>query len=73
MRAMPRLVQLPLPNLANLAYPRAADCFVHQCAWCRRVLNRGGRFTIWAHALHGDVSHGLCSSCAPVLRPRRVG
>lgn len=66
----PHLVQLPLPTLDGLAYPRASDGFVHQCAWCRRVLDRGGRFRIWARALQGDVSHGLCSNCAPLLRPR---
>ena len=67
----PRPVQLPLPTLADLAYPRAADGRVHQCAWCRRVLDRAGRFRIWALALRGDVSHGLCSNCAPLLRPVR--
>ncbi|HEX8967463.1 MAG TPA: hypothetical protein VF937_06270 [Chloroflexota bacterium] len=67
----PRLIQLPLPLLDSLAYPRAADGLVHQCAWCRRVLDRAGRFRIWAQALRGDVSHGLCSTCAPLLRPIR--
>jgi hypothetical protein len=68
---LPHLVQLPLPTLDGLAYPRAADGLVHQCAWCRRVLDRTGRFRIWAEALRGDVSHGLCSNCAPLLRPVR--
>jgi hypothetical protein len=66
----PNLVQLPLPTLDGLAYPRGADGLVHQCAWCGRVLDRGGRFRIWAHLLRGDVSHGCCSNCAPILRPR---
>jgi hypothetical protein len=68
---IPRLVQLPLPTLDGLAYPRAADGLVHQCAWCRRVLDRAGRFRIWAQALGGEVSHGMCSNCAPLLRPAR--
>jgi hypothetical protein len=67
----PHLVQMPLPTLDALAYPRAADGLVHQCAWCRRVLDRAGRFRIWAHRLRGDVSHGCCSSCAVLLRPSR--
>jgi hypothetical protein len=66
-----RFVQLPLPTLDGLAYPRAADGLVHQCAWCGRVLDRAGRFRIWARVLHGDVSHGMCSNCAPRLRVRR--
>lgn len=68
----PRLIQVPLPTLDAFAYPRAADGLIHQCAWCRRVLDRAGRFRIWAGALlQGDVSHGMCSSCAPLLRPVR--
>lgn len=68
----PRLIQIPLPTLDGLAYPRAADGLIHQCAWCRRVLDRAGRFRIWAEALlQGDVSHGMCSRCAPLLRPAR--
>jgi hypothetical protein len=68
----PRLIQVPLPTLDALAYPRAADGLVHQCAWCRRVLDRAGRFRIWAQALlQGEVSHGMCSRCAPLLRPAR--
>jgi hypothetical protein len=66
---IPHLVQLPLPTLTGLAYPRGADGLVHQCAWCRRVLDRAGRFRIWAERLRGEVSHGMCSSCAPLLRP----
>jgi len=69
----PHLVQLPLPTLDELAYPRGADGLVHQCAWCRRVLDRAGRFRIWAKVLRGDVSHGLCSNCAPLLRPAGGG
>jgi hypothetical protein len=69
---MSRLVQLPLPTLDALAYPRAADGLIHQCAWCRRVLDKAGRFRIWAQALRGEVSHGMCSKCAPLLRPTRV-
>jgi hypothetical protein len=68
--SVPNLVQLVLPTLDGLAYPRGADGLVHQCAWCGRVLDRGGRFRIWAHLLRGDVSHGCCSNCAPILRPR---
>jgi len=68
----PGLIQAPLPTLDTLAYPRADDGLVHQCAWCRRVLDRAGRFRIWAQALLQDeVSHGMCSSCAPLLRPAR--
>jgi hypothetical protein len=68
----PHLIQPPLPTLDELAYPRAADGLVHQCAWCGRVLDRAGRFRIWAQTrLRGAVSHGLCSSCAPALRPER--
>ena len=68
-----RLVQLPLPTLDGLAYPRAADGLIHQCAWCRRVLDRAGRFRIWAQALrNAEVSHGMCSKCAPLLRPSRI-
>jgi hypothetical protein len=68
----PGSIQPPLPTLDGLAYPRGADGFVHQCAWCRRVVDRAGRFRIWAQALlQGDVSHGVCSSCAPMLRPVR--
>jgi hypothetical protein len=73
-RAMqaPRVIQVPLPTLDGLAYPRAADGLVHQCAWCWRVLDRAGRFRIWAKSLlQGDVSHGMCSRCAPLLRPAR--
>ena len=47
----PHFVQLPLPTLDGLAYPRHSDGFVHQCAWCRRGLDRAGRFRIWAAAL----------------------
>ena len=68
---IPHLVQLPLPTLAALAYPRAADGLVHQCAWCRRVLDRAGRFRIWAERLRGEVSHGMCSGCASLLRPAK--
>jgi hypothetical protein len=68
----PEHIQAPLPNLDDLAYPRAADGLIHQCAWCRRVLDRAGRFRIWAQSLlQGDVSHGMCSRCAPMLRPAR--
>jgi hypothetical protein len=68
----PGLVQIPLPTLDELAYPRAADGLIHQCAWCRRVLDRAGRFRIWAQSLlQGEVSHGMCSRCAPLLRPAR--
>jgi len=67
-----RVIQLPLQTLDGLAYPRAADGLVHQCAWCWRVLDRAGRFRIWAQSLlQGDVSHGMCSRCAPLLRPAR--
>ncbi len=68
----PHLIQVPLPTLDGLAYPRAADGLVHQCAWCWRVLDRAGRFRIWAQSLlQGEVSHGMCSRCAPLLRPAR--
>ena len=68
----PDLIQPPLPTLDQLAYPRAADGMVHQCAWCRRVEDRAGRFRIWAQALlQGEVSHGMCSRCAPALRSPR--
>jgi hypothetical protein len=68
----PRVIQPSLPTLDALAYPRAADGLVHQCAWCRRVLDRRGHFRIWTQALlQGEVSHGMCSTCAPLLRPRR--
>jgi len=64
--------QPPLPTFDGLAYPRAADGLIHQCAWCRRVLDRAGRFRIWAQALlQDDVSHGMCSKCAPMLAPTR--
>ncbi len=66
---IPRFIQAPLPTLDALAYPRGEDGLVHQCAWCRRVLDATGRFSIWALALRGDVSHGMCSNCAPLLRP----
>jgi hypothetical protein len=69
--ARPLLVQLPLPTLDGLAYPRAADGLIHQCAWCWRVLDRAGRFRIRAEALRDDVSHGICSSCALALQPVR--
>jgi len=72
MAADRRLIQLPLPTLDGLAYPRAADGLVHQCAWCGRVLDRAGRFRIPAHALRGDVSHGMCSNCASQLRPQKL-
>ena len=68
---LPRLIQLPLPTLDGLAYPRGADGLIHQCAWCRRVLDRAGRFRIWAKALPDEVSHGICSRCAPLLRPAK--
>jgi hypothetical protein len=69
---MPTLVvQLPIPGLVHLAYPRAADGVVHQCAWCQRVLDRAGRFRIPATQLLRDASHGCCSRCAPLLRPAR--
>ena len=67
-----RLVQLVLPTLDALAYPRAADGLVHQCAWCGRVVDRAGRFRIPAQVLRGDVSHGLCSICAAQLRPPKT-
>ena len=67
-----QMVQLPLPTLDALMYPRGADGLIHQCAWCRRVLDRAGRFRIWARdLLQGDVSHGMCSKCAPLLQPVR--
>jgi hypothetical protein len=65
-------VQLPLPALAHLAYPRAADGVVHQCAWCQRVGDRAGRFRIPARGLLSEASHGCCSRCAPLLRPIRL-
>jgi hypothetical protein len=68
---LPGHIQLPLPTLDGLAYPRAADGLIHQCAWCRRVLDRAGRFRIWATALPDEVSHGICSRCAPLLRPAK--
>lgn len=65
-------VQPPLPTLDGLAYPRAADGLVHQCAWCRRVVDRAGRFRIRALALlQGEVSHGVCASCDLSLRQLR--
>lgn len=68
----PRHVQPPLPTLDEFVYPRAADGLVHQCAWCGRVLDRAGRFRIWTPMrLQGAVSHGMCSACAPLLRPAR--
>jgi hypothetical protein len=67
----PPLVQLPLPTLAELAYPRGSDGLIRQCAWCRRVVDRRGRFRIWAHKLRGQVSHGMCATCAPLLHPTR--
>lgn len=69
--AGPHLIQLPLPTLTVLAYPRGADGLIHQCAWCGRVLDRGGRFRIWAEKLGDEVSHGMCAGCAPLLRPVR--
>jgi hypothetical protein len=65
-------VQLPLPALVDLAYPRAADGVVHQCAWCQRVLDRAGRFRIPAGQLLREASHGCCSRCAALLRPARA-
>ena len=67
-----RLVQLPLPGLADLAYPRGADGFIRQCAWCLRVLDRWGRFRIRAGHRLADASHGCCSLCAVLLRPARL-
>jgi hypothetical protein len=68
----PRHVQPPLPTLDAFVYPRGVDGLVHQCAWCRRVLDRAGRFRIWTETLlQGEVSHGMCPSCAPRLRPER--
>jgi hypothetical protein len=68
------MVQLPLPSFDGLAYPRGADGLIHQCAWCRRVLDRAGRFRIGTAALlRGQVSHGICSACAPLLHPAGIG
>jgi hypothetical protein len=69
---MSRLVQLPLPLFAALAYPTPSDGLLRQCAWCGKVLDRAGRFRIAAPMLRGEASHGCCSACAVALRPMPV-
>lgn len=66
------LLQAPLPDFGAVAYPRGASGFVQQCAWCRKVGDRAGRFRIPAPLLLDSASHGCCSVCATVLMPSRA-
>src|SRR2546428_12407838 len=65
----PFLIQLPLPTLDGLAYPRGADGLIHQCAWCRRVLGRARRFRLLADEIGGGVPPGMLSRWGPPLPP----
>src|SRR5207244_12998893 len=71
--SLPRLIQLPLPTLDGLAYPRAADGLIHQCAWCRRVLDRAGRFRIWADrkSTRLNSSHQIISYAVFCLKKKK--
>ncbi len=48
-------------------YPRDAHGFVRQCAWCRRVADRYGRYRIQAKTLLAFASHGCCDLCAALF------
>jgi hypothetical protein len=46
------------------SFPVDANGFVRQCAWCRRVADRAGRYRLVATALIQGASHGCCQACA---------
>ena len=46
------------------SYPLDAHGFVRQCAWCRRVADRAGRYRLAAPGLIPGASHGCCRGCA---------
>ncbi len=48
-------------------YPRDAHGYVRQCAWCRRVADRHGRYRIQARKLLDSASHGCCDLCAAIF------
>ncbi len=48
-------------------YPRDAHGFVRQCAWCRRVADRSGRYRIQVKTLLEFASHGCCDLCAALF------
>jgi hypothetical protein len=58
-------------------YPKDANGFVRQCAWCRRVADGAGRYRLAATVLIATASHGCCRGCAVRFlnnsrRPRRA-
>ncbi len=48
-------------------YPRDAHGYVRQCAWCRRVADRHGRYRIQARTILDFASHGCCDLCAALF------
>jgi hypothetical protein len=53
-----------MPRPPRKSYPLDAHGFVRQCAWCRRVADRAGRYRLAATTLIAGASHGCCRACA---------
>jgi hypothetical protein len=45
-------------------FPVDDNGFVRQCAWCRRVADRAGRYRLVSAVLIPGASHGCCQACA---------
>jgi hypothetical protein len=54
----------PTNARASQDYPRDANGFVRQCAWCRRIADDQGRYRLVETKLVHGASHGCCEACA---------
>lgn len=57
-------MQMSTTAQSSDAFPRDANGFVRQCAWCRRVADGEGRYRLIVATLIHGASHGCCEACA---------
>lgn len=48
----------------KLRYPRGVDGLVRQCAWCCRVKDGAGLYSLEAPAKIRGATHGCCQPCS---------
>jgi hypothetical protein len=57
-------MHMSTPTHSTDSYPRDANGFIRQCAWCRRVADEHGRYRLVESKLVHGASHGCCEACA---------
>ncbi len=50
---------------------RMALNLTRQCAWCRRIADRSGRYRIETDEMIVSATHGICPECKEAARVER--